>query len=62
MERGIKLFGITLVFTASILLIVLSLVPAWQEPRAAHAIMGLFFGLAHLAYGSYLHFTERRIS
>jgi len=60
MERGIKLFGISLVSAASMLLVLASFVPSLQTPRAAHVIMGLCFGVTHLLYGAYLHFTERR--
>ncbi len=59
MERGIKLFGLSLVATASVLLIGVCFVPLLQTTQAAHAVMGLVFGAAHFCYGGYLHFTER---
>jgi hypothetical protein len=34
--------------------------PAPVGPHVAHAVMGGVFGLLHLAYGAYLHLTERR--
>jgi hypothetical protein len=60
MERGIKFFGISLVSTASVLLVLTAFLPPLQTARAAHVIMGLCFGATHLLYGAYLHFTERR--
>jgi hypothetical protein len=60
MERGIKLFGLLITAVAAVLLVLLSLAPAFQTARTAHLVMGLFFGVLHLAYGAYLHLTERR--
>jgi hypothetical protein len=60
MERGIKLFGITFVSTASVLLIAAAFLLPLQSTHAAHLIMGVYFGAAHLLYGGYLHFTEHR--
>ncbi len=60
MERGIKLFGITFVSAASVLLVLAVFIPAFQTTKAAHVIMGVCFGATHLFYGAYLHFTERR--
>jgi hypothetical protein len=57
MPRGIRLFAWALVlggcgaFALGI--------PDWPSRVCAHGIMGLFFGLAHLAYGVYLYFTEK---
>jgi uncharacterized membrane protein len=35
-------------------------IPDWpKRVDYAHGIMGLFFGLLHLAYGTYLYFTEK---
>jgi hypothetical protein len=58
MPRGMKLFGWAFViggcglFAAGI--------PDWpKRVDYAHGIMGLFFGLLHLAYGTYLYFTEK---
>jgi len=32
----------------------------WVTPLTySHAMMGFFFGLLHLAYGTYLYFTEK---
>jgi hypothetical protein len=60
MERGFKLFGLAYVLLGSLLLIIFSLVTPLQTAKAAHLVMGLFFGVAHLAYGGYLHLTEQR--
>jgi hypothetical protein len=62
MPRGMKLFGWALVLASGILGALRALGAfAWVEPwRFGHAVMGLVFGLAHLAYGVYLYFTERR--
>lgn len=58
MPRGMKLFGWGFVVTGSALLFVLSVTPAWQDTQGAHQVMGLYFGVLHLAYGAYLYFTE----
>jgi hypothetical protein len=60
MPRGMKLFGWLFVIGGCALVFASQ---SWQELRAAetgHYIMGCFFGLAHLAYGVYLYFTEKR--
>ena len=59
MPRGMKIFGWALVLGSSAFC--LSDLPD-LAPRLwlGHGIMGLFFGLAHLAYGVYLYFTEQR--
>jgi hypothetical protein len=58
MPRGMKLFGWTFVIGGSVLFAMGE--PAWASPHEyGHGIMGFFFGALHLAYGAYLHFTER---
>jgi len=60
MPRGMKMFGWAFVlggcglFAADI--------PAWVSLAFlySHGVMGLFFGVLHLAYGIYLYFTEQR--
>ncbi len=63
MPRGIRLFGWILIALATGLLI-LTLFDSTLRlgpPRyAAHAAMGLSFGVLHLLYGVYLYFTEKR--
>ena len=61
MQRGFKLFGMMLVVAGSALLVAAAFVPELQSTGAAHGLMGFFFGALHLAYGAYLHFTERRL-
>lgn len=57
--RGLKLFGRTFVFAGSGLLVI-SPIPMGDTQQTAHYLMGLFFGVLHLAYGIYLYFTERQ--
>ncbi|MGA2660442.1 MAG: hypothetical protein ABSH34_23325 [Verrucomicrobiota bacterium] len=62
MPRGMKVFGWALVLASSIFgaLGAFGLFD-WAGPFLfGHGVMGLVFGLAHLAYGIYLYFTERR--
>lgn len=59
MQRGIKFFGWFLVIGGAAGLVCFAATPSLQSPQAAH-LMGLFFGLLHLAYGVYLYFTEQR--
>ena len=39
-------------------LIVTPSVPSLQQAQATNYLMGVFFGVLHLAYGIYLYFTE----
>ncbi|MGV3755993.1 MAG: hypothetical protein ACO1QS_11475 [Verrucomicrobiota bacterium] len=60
MPRGIKLFGWLYLLLAFVMLFVL-----WSEwlklsVQENHLVMGAVFGGVHLAYGIYLHFTEKR--
>jgi hypothetical protein len=60
MPRGMKLFGWAFVIGGCGLFALG--IPDWP-PRPgvyAHGIMGVFFGVLHLAYGVYLYFTEQR--
>jgi len=60
MPRGMKLFAWLIIALAGVALV---LRPVFAPAAAAsvdHALMGGFFGLAHLAYGAYLFMTERR--
>jgi membrane protease YdiL (CAAX protease family) len=59
MPRGMKIFGWLLALCGCALLA--AGVPDWVSHRYyPHAIMGICFGLLHLAYGVYLYFTEQR--
>jgi len=59
MPRGMKIFGWGLVLGSSGLGAFSLSVPI-DPVLYGHGVMGLFFGLAHLAYGTYLYFTEPR--
>jgi len=59
MPRGMKIFGWAFVVGGCGLYAVG--IPDWVDRLTyGHGIMGLFFGLLHLAYGVYLYFTEPR--
>ena len=60
MVRGIKLFGWFFVMAGCGLLLLAGFLPGLRTTEAAHYIMGVFFGLLHLAYGIYLYFTEQK--
>jgi hypothetical protein len=59
MPRGMKVFGWAFVVGGCVLFAAGT--PGCVRPLDyAHGIMGVFFGVLHLAYGVYLYFTERR--
>jgi hypothetical protein len=60
MPRGIKLFAWAFLLGASGLLLVFSMLSNWPLPKYGNVFMGSFFGVAQLAYGIYLYFTEQR--
>jgi hypothetical protein len=61
MPRGMKLFGWGMIAAGVLVLAILDPFARLVSLRcAAHGAMGLGFGLLHLAYGIYLHFTEQR--
>lgn len=60
MPRGIKLLGWLFIIAGTLLLLGLLAQPAPPEFRFAHVVMGIAFGGLHLAYGIYLHFTEKK--
>lgn len=62
MLRGIRLFGWLFIIGGTGLLLVLASMPQPPEFHYAHPIMGGIFGGLHLAYGIYLHFTEKKIA
>ncbi|MCX7872252.1 MAG: hypothetical protein N2487_03090 [Verrucomicrobiae bacterium] len=60
MQRGMKLFGLLLTILGSLMI---AIYPLWNFApnfESSNAIMGAFFGIIHLAYGVYLHFTEKQ--
>jgi len=58
MPRGIKLFGWVFILGGCGLFALG--VPDLPRPLYAHGVMGLFFGVLHLAYGAYLFCTEKK--
>jgi hypothetical protein len=60
MQRGIKLFGWACLGCGCLVLLLMPITPALQSTNAAHGLMGAFFGLLHVAYGAYLHVTEKQ--
>jgi hypothetical protein len=62
MPRGMKLFGWLIIVLAGAALLALPSLEATPSPRLGHAVMGVLFGLLHLAYGVYLYVTEPRKS
>ena len=59
MPRGMKLLGWIFVASGVIVLAGYPSCPWLRQPEAAHYLMGIFFGVLHLAYGGYLYFTEK---
>ena len=62
MPRGIRLFGWLFVLGGCAITFATQSQPELRFTEAAHYIMGGFFGLAHLAYGAYLFFSEKQRS
>ena len=60
MQRSIKLFGWMFIFIGVASLFGLLWVSKLQTAEAAHNVMGICFGVIHLAFGIYLFFTEPR--
>jgi len=58
MPRGMKLFGWIFILGGCAMFWLGS--SRNMPPECGHGIMGLFFGVLHLAYGVYLYFTESR--
>ncbi len=61
MRRGMKLFGFLFVLAGGIMLIILALLKINLDYKIAHLLMGIFFGVIHICYGVYLHFTEKSV-
>lgn len=62
MSRGIKVFGWLYIVGGTAALLALTANDGGPEFRYIHPTMGLIFGGPHLAYGIYLHFTEKKIA
>jgi len=60
MARGIRWFGWLFILAGSAFLTARAAGGAPPGLVNAHAIMGIAFGGLHLAYGTYLYFTEKR--
>ncbi len=58
--RGMKLFGWLVIVLAGVALFARIVVAPGESALLDHALMGGFFGGAHLAYGAYLFMTEPR--
>lgn len=58
MPRGMKLFGWAFIL-GGCGFFAFGIQDAGSRHLYAHGLMGLFFGAFHLAYGGYLHFTEK---
>ena len=59
MPRGMKSFGLVFIVFACVGLCVLAFIVPQNIEISAHWLMGFFFGVLHLAYGAYLHLTEK---
>jgi len=60
MPRGIRWFGFAFAAAAGLLVLARSWLPALNDNvHSANLLMGLTFGLGHLAYGIYLRATEQ---
>jgi hypothetical protein len=60
MPRGMKLFGWLIIGLAGAVLFARLAFAPGATALVDHALMGGFFGVAHLAYGAYLFMTEPR--
>ena len=60
MQNRIKLFGWIFIAGGCGLLFASQTWPQLRTPQAAHYVMGIFFGILHVACGVYLYFTENR--
>jgi len=58
MPRGMKLFGWLIIVLAGAVLFARLVFAPGASALVDHALMGGFFGVAHLAYGAYLFMTE----
>lgn len=61
MQNRMRLFGWVFVVGGCVLLFASASLAALRTVQAAHVVMGIFFGVLHLACGVYLYFTERRL-
>ena len=60
MKRGIKLFGWFFVLGGVAAAYLTQFRPQFQATETAHYLMGIFFGVLHLACGIYLYTSEKK--
>jgi hypothetical protein len=60
MLRGVRLFAWLMIFVSTIALLVVPMMQTDPNFRLDHILMGVFFGVLHLLYGTYLCLTEKR--
>ena len=60
MTRGIRLFGWIFIIGAIGIVVQRMLANSNLHSQTPNLVMGIFFGVLHLAYGAYLYLTEKR--
>jgi hypothetical protein len=60
MPRGMKIFGWTFIIGGCCSVLSVAVLKGLRPFDFGYGMMGFFFGLLHLAYGTYLYFTEKR--
>jgi hypothetical protein len=60
MSRGMRLFGWVFIGFSCVTLCILVFIFPQNREISAHWLMGFFFGVLHLTYGTYLYLTEKR--
>ena len=60
MQNRMKLFGWFFIVGGCGMLFASASIPSLRTVQSAHLLMGMFFGVLHLACGIYLYFTEKR--
>jgi hypothetical protein len=58
--RGVRLLGWLFILSACGVFCTLFAPETLRNAASANIVMGLFFGVVHLVYGVYLHFTEKQ--
>lgn len=58
--RGVRLLGWFFILCAFGVFCTLFSAEPLRNAAAANIVMGVFFGVVHLVYGTYLHFTEKQ--
>jgi hypothetical protein len=60
MKRGISLFAWIFILGGVAMTFVTQYRPQLQTSETAHYLMGIFFGVLHLACGIYLYVSEKK--